>query len=269
MQLAKQHHEGVEFYDPAVEQHAPNRFALLGDLRRALETDDQITVYYQPKVHLHQGGLAGVEALVRWDHPALGRVAPDEFIPLTETTTLIHALTDRVLGIAVQQAVQWKNNGLHIPVAVNRSTRCLHDTTLPGRVFDLLERRGLPPSLLELEITESMVMADPQRALTVLDALHAGGIRLPVDELKIDRSFVQQMTAGDGGRVLVRTAVGLGHNLGMTIVAEGIEDADTALQLADVGCDIAQGYHFGRPTPAEDLYAWLRQHSSAGSLTAQ
>ncbi|MEU4244778.1 bifunctional diguanylate cyclase/phosphodiesterase [Actinoplanes sp. NPDC026619] len=272
MQLAKAHHDGTQTYDPAVDRHASNRLALVGDLRRALETDDQLIVYYQPKVHLADGGLAGAEALVRWEHPTLGRIAPDQFIPLAETTTLIHALTDRVLAIAVRQAKAWQDNGLHLPVAVNLSTRCLHDRTLPGRVFELLERTGLPPSLLELEITESMVMADPERALSVLDALHAGGLRLsvddfgtghssmaylqrlPVDELKIDRSFVQQMSAGAAGSVLVRTAIGLGHSLGLSVVAEGIEDAATAAELRDLGCDIAQGYHFGKPMPADELY---------------
>lgn len=281
MQRAQQHHDATRSYDPIADQHRPNRLALLGDLRRALESDDEITVYYQPKVALRHGELAGVEALVRWNHPQLGRVAPDQFIPLAETTTLIHALTDHVLGIAVRQAKQWQTEGLSLPVAVNLSTRCLQDPTLPGRVFDLLARIELPTALLELEITESMVMADPQRALTVLDALHDGGIRLsvddfgtghssmaylqrlPVDELKIDRSFVQEMAAGSSGVALVRTAIALGHSLGLSVVAEGIEDAHTAAELRNLGCDIAQGYHLGRPMPAEELDGWLTRHTAS------
>jgi diguanylate cyclase (GGDEF)-like protein len=280
MQTAQQHHDGTQIYNPVVDEHTPNRLALLGDLRRALENDDEITVHYQPKVDLQNGELTGVEALVRWENPRLGRVAPDQFIPLAETTTLIHALTDRILGIAVRQAKQWCDGGRRLPVAVNLSTRCLHDPTLPGRIFDLLDRTGLERSLLELEITESMVMADPQRALTVLDALHAGGIklsvddfgtghssmaylqRLPLDELKIDRSFIQQMAAGTGGTVLVRTAIGLGHSLGLSVVAEGIEDEATAADLRALGCDVAQGYHLGRPMPAEDLNAWLNRRAA-------
>ena len=289
MHTAQQHHDGTQIYDPVVDQHTPNRLALLGDLRRALETDDQIAVHYQPKVGLKNGEPVGVEALVRWEHPRLGRIAPDQFIPLAETTTLIHSLTDRVLGIAVRQAKRWHDDGLYLPVAVNLSTRCLHDLTLPGRVFDLLDQTGLEPSLLELEITESMVMADPLRALTVLDALHAGGIklsvddfgtghssmaylqRLPLDELKIDRSFIQQMTAGTAGTagtVLVRTAIGLGHSLGLSVVAEGIEDAATAADLRALGCDIAQGYHFARPMPAEELRAWLHERGPAANQLA-
>jgi diguanylate cyclase (GGDEF)-like protein len=280
MQLAKEHHDGARTYVPAGEGSSPSRLALLGDLRRALDADDQITVHYQPKVRLLDGKPSGAEALVRWNHPRLGRVTPDQFIPLAETTTLIHALTDRVLEIAVRQAKRWLDEGLRLPVAVNLSTRCLHDPDLPRRVFDLLDRVGLPAALLDLEITESMVMIDPERALQVLNALHEGGIRLsvddfgtghssmaylqrlPVDELKIDRSFVQQMSAGPAGAVLARTAIALGHNLGLSVVAEGIEDAATVDALRELGCDVGQGYHLGKPMPAEELRGWLRDRAA-------
>jgi diguanylate cyclase (GGDEF)-like protein len=279
MHLAQQQHDGAQTYNPAGERHTPNRLALLGDLRRALDADDQITVHYQPKVDLQTGDLAGVEALVRWRHPSLGLVPPDRFISLAETTTLIHALTDRVLGIAVRQAQQWRATGHDIPVAVNLSTRCLHDESLPIRVFDLLDEVGLPSSMIELEVTESMAMRDPERVERVLAALHGGGARLsiddfgtgyssmsylqrlPVDELKIDRSFIQQMDSGDSGTVLVNAAISLGHNLGLTVVAEGIEDAGTAVRLRELGCDIAQGYHFGRPMPPADLMAWVGERT--------
>jgi diguanylate cyclase (GGDEF)-like protein len=281
MYLAKEGHDGCRTYDTAVEQHAPKRLALLGDLRRALEADDQITLHYQPKVGIAHGHLAGVEALVRWQHPQLGRIAPDAFIPLAETTTLIHALTTRVLETAVRQARQWQDEGLDIPVAVNLSTRCLHDPGLPDRVFDLLRRTGLPAALLELEITESMVMSDPEQALTVLHALHDGGIRLsvddfgtghssmaylqrmPVDELKIDKSFVQHLLERDENSVLVRSAITLGHNLGLSVVAEGVEDEATVDVLRDLDCDVVQGYHFARPMAADDLRAWLRTRTTA------
>jgi predicted signal transduction protein with EAL and GGDEF domain len=282
MRVAKEQHDGYTTYDPTADQHASNRLALLGDLRRALDADDQIVLHYQPKVDIVDGRLAGVEALVRWHHPTLGRLAPDSFIPLAETTTLVHALTDRVLEIAVRQAGAWHRDGLHIPVAVNLSARCLHDTGLPGRVFELLRRTGLPVALLKLEITESMVMVDPERAITVLRALHDGGIglsvddfgtghssmtylqRLPVDELKIDRSFVRELSAGN--EVLVRSAISLGHSLELTVVAEGIEDAETLATLHALGCDIAQGYHLGRPMPAEDIRPWLVSHGEVEAV---
>jgi diguanylate cyclase (GGDEF)-like protein len=281
MHEAEETATGVQSYDSAHDTNAPRRLELLGDLRRAIGTDDQISLHYQPKIDLASGRLAGVEALIRWSHPVLGRMAPDSFIPVAETTSLIRPLTDYVLREAVGQAKHWQQNGMPIPVAVNLSTRCLLDPYLADRVFSLLDRAGLPASLLELEITESMVMADPERALAVLRSLHDGGIRLsvddfgtghssmtylrilPVDELKIDRSFVQNMTDSDGDAVLVRTAITLGHNLGLSVVAEGIEDELTASALHDLGCDIAQGYHFGRPMPAADFDSWYTERSDS------
>ncbi|HEY0000622.1 MAG TPA: EAL domain-containing protein, partial [Actinoplanes sp.] len=275
MNRAKEHHTGRETYDPTDEQHSPHRLQLLGDLRRAIESEDQILVHYQPKVDLETGRAAGVEALVRWEHPEQGCLMPDTFIPLAENTTLIRGLTARVLDIAVRQAKCWLDQGRPVPVAVNLSTRCLLDATLPDHVFDLLTSVGLPTSLLELEITESTAMADPDRARSILHALHEGGIRLsiddfgtghssmaylqqlPVDELKIDRSFVAQMIDSEGSAVLVRTAITLGHNLGLLVVAEGVETADMVAALRDLGCDIAQGYHYSRPVSAPDVERWL------------
>jgi diguanylate cyclase (GGDEF)-like protein len=275
MRVAKEQHEGHRIYDATADQHASNRLALLGDLRRAFDADDQIVLHYQPKVHLADGTPAGVEALVRWEHPTLGRMSPDTFIPLAETTTLVHVLTERVLQIAVRQAAQWRRDGVHLPVAVNLSARCLQDENLPDRVFDLLRRADLPPEVLKLEITESMVMADPERAQAVLRVLHDGGIqlsiddfgtghssmaylqKLPLDEMKIDRSFVRQLEAGQGDEVLVRSAITLGHSLGLTVVAEGVEDQAIMDRLRELGCDIAQGYHLGRPMPAAEIGPWL------------
>ncbi|GIE78438.1 hypothetical protein Aph02nite_43880 [Actinoplanes philippinensis] len=275
MHLAAADATGVQQYDPAHDTNAAHRLELLGDLRRAIGADDQIILHYQPKIDLVTGRPAGVEALVRWNHPVKGRMAPDTFIPMAESTSLIRPLTDHVLQIAARQARQWQQGGTPIPVAVNLSTRCLLDPHFADHVFDLLQRTGLPVELLELEVTESMVMADPDRALAVLRALHDGGIRLsvddfgtghssmtylqrlPVQELKIDRSFVQQMTDVDGDAVLVRTAITLGHNLGLSVVAEGIEDEETAAALRELGCDIAQGYHFARPMPADEFDRWL------------
>ncbi|BCY09488.1 bifunctional diguanylate cyclase/phosphodiesterase [Actinoplanes sp. L3-i22] len=274
LRLAKQYCARLQVYDPAAEQSAPNRLALLGDLRRALDTGDQITVHYQPKIDLRTGELAGAEALIRWHHPELGRMNPDMFIPTAETTTLIHALTDRVLTLAVAEATAWAGQGLQVPVAVNLSTRCLLDPTLPGRVLELLDRTGLPVASLELEVTESMVMADPVRAEMTLRELHDAGIRLsiddfgtghssmaylqrlPVDELKIDRTFIRDMAGDREKAVLVSTMITLGHNLGLSVVAEGAETEQDVAVLRDLGCDIVQGYYFARPMPAGEFRAW-------------
>ncbi|AEV85770.1 signal peptide protein [Actinoplanes sp. SE50] len=274
LQLATEQATGVHEYEPGQDADPAHRLQLLADLRRALDTDDQLTVHYQPKIELDGERVAGVEALIRWEHPDRGRIPPDSFIPIAETTSLIHPLTTRVLEIAVRQAAAWRRDGRLLPVAVNLSTRCLLNPSFPDQIFQLLRSYDVPAAVLELEVTESLVMTDPERCLAVLHALHAGGIRLsvddfgtghssmsylqrlPVDELKIDKSFVQGMATSHGDAVLVRTAVSLGHNLGLSVVAEGVEDATAVAALRELGCDIAQGYHYARPMPAADFDRW-------------
>ncbi|WP_239164899.1 bifunctional diguanylate cyclase/phosphodiesterase [Actinoplanes palleronii] len=279
LHLAREQASTVQQYDASNDTNAANRLELLGDLRRAIGADDQLSLHYQPKIDLAGGRVTGVEALIRWQHPRLGRVAPDQFIPMAESTSLIRPLTSHVLDIAVHQAKDWSDRGMPIPVAVNLSTRSLLDPHFPAQVFDLLHRVGLPVALLKFEITESMVMTDPEKALAVLRELRSGGIslsiddfgtghssmtylqRLPVDELKIDKSFVQAMGDSHGDAVLVRTAITLGHNLGLSVVAEGVEDLAAVAALRELGCDVAQGYHFARPMPAEDFDQWLSDYS--------
>ncbi|MGH9110152.1 MAG: putative bifunctional diguanylate cyclase/phosphodiesterase [Acidimicrobiales bacterium] len=274
MHEAKESGDGVAVYQPGRGDGAPSRFELLGDLRRAL-TRRELVVHYQPKVDVATGALTGVEALVRWQHPRRGLLAPAEFVPLAETTDLIHPLTDRVLDLALAQARSWSDAGLTVPVAVNLSARCLHDTSLPARVTATLDRHGVPASRLFLEITESAIMRDPAGALAILCELAGSGIRLslddfgtgyssmtylrrlPVAELKVDRSFVLDLVGQRADTVLVRSTVDLGHNLGLSVVAEGVEDAATLDALGALGCDIAQGYYFARPMPADELDAWL------------
>ncbi|BCJ47528.1 hypothetical protein GCM10010168_18860 [Actinoplanes ianthinogenes] len=286
LQLAVEKVTEVHEYEPGHDRGATHRLELLADLSRALETDDQISLHYQPKIDLGSGRLVGVEALIRWDHPVRGRIAPDAFIPVTESTSLIHPLTTRVLEIALRQAAAWQREGADIPVAVNLSTRCLLDAGFAGHVFDLLRHHGLPASLLKLEVTESLVMADPERCLSVLHALHDGGIRLsiddfgtgycsmsylqrlPVGELKIDKSFVQGMTGSHGDAVLVRTAVSLAHSLGLEVVAEGVEDEATAAALREINCDTAQGYYYARPMPAGDFDRWHADVTRAVTIPA-
>jgi diguanylate cyclase (GGDEF)-like protein len=275
MYTAKTGTSSVAFYDQAQDQHTPARLALLGDLRRALDASDQLHLHYQPKVDLVTGKLVGVEALLRWSRPGVGSVPPVEFIPVAEGTGLIHKLTTYVLDLALAQARSWRDAGHEIPVAVNLSTRCLLDQGLPGQVARLLARYGLPADLLRLEITESAIMADPTRAIGVLQSLAKEGVRLsiddfgtgyssmtylkrlPVDELKVDRSFVTDMRTTQGDVQLVRSVIDLGHTLGLQVVAEGVEDADTLTALRELGCDIAQGYHLGRPMPAALFWTWL------------
>jgi diguanylate cyclase (GGDEF)-like protein len=282
MYAAKQTHAGFMVYDPTVDQHSPRRLALLGGLRRALERDE-LLLHYQPKADLHTGRILGAEALVRWQHPDHGLLGPDEFIPLAERTGLIHPLTRWVLDAALRQAADWHRAGHHLSIAVNVSTRCLLDPGFPDEVAERLGAWQVPAGSLVLEVTESAVMADPARALDVLGRLHAMGVRLalddfgtgyssmaylkalPVDELKVDRSFVGEMVTSPSDTMIVRSTIDLGHNLGLRVVAEGVETQDAWQTLEALGCDTAQGYYLGRPMPAADLEHWLDQpadHSS-------
>ncbi|GAA3213117.1 putative bifunctional diguanylate cyclase/phosphodiesterase [Dactylosporangium siamense] len=276
MYTAKDSKTGATLYRPTMHTEDGNRLLLLGDLRRALDVTDQLTLHYQPKIRLDDGRPSGAEALVRWAHPTRGPIPPAEFIPVAETTGLITRLTLYVLRLAVTQARTWLDDGLVVPIAVNLSPRCLLDPELVGHVTRLLEEHDLPADLLRLEVTETAVMANPALATETLVALHRLGVRLsiddygtgyssmaylkslPVDELKVDRTFVMHMDADPEDAVLVRGAIELGHNLGMSVVAEGVEGAAHVAALQELGCDVAQGYHYARPMPPADLTAWLR-----------
>jgi len=281
--LAVEASAGISLYpgdagDPSTMlQHAdvalytPERLRLLGELARGID-DGELVLHYQPKIDL-AGAVRGVEALVRWQHPERGLLAPAEFIPVAERTGLIHPLTDVVLGIAVAQARHWFDEGTPTPVAVNISTRSLLHSGFADRVLDLLAVWAVPAELLSLEITETTIMEDPDRALAVLTRLAAAGIRLaiddfgtgysslaylknlPVHELKIDRSFVAALTSSERDRVIVDSTVALGRRLGLDVVAEGVEDESTLLALEQLGCSLAQGFYFSRPVPAGALRA--------------
>jgi diguanylate cyclase (GGDEF)-like protein/PAS domain S-box-containing protein len=275
MYLAKRTLEGFATYDERRDQHSPDRLALAGQLRQAIE-QGELVLHYQPKLDLVSRAVIGVEALVRWPHPQLGLVPPDRFIPLAEQTALIQPLTEWVLDTALRQHAAWRELGFELPVAVNFSMRNLLDPHIVDIVAHSLSRWGVTPAALEVEITESSIMADPTRAADVLDSLRALGVhiaiddfgtgysslahlkQLPVDVLKVDRSFVCDMLADDGDRIIVRSTIDLAHNLGLRVVAEGVEDEATATLLARLGCDLAQGYHFSRPVPAADLTQWLQ-----------
>ncbi|TFV67150.1 EAL domain-containing protein [Blastococcus sp. CT_GayMR20] len=260
----------------------------LGDLRRALEGTEELFLNYQPKYTLDGERIEGLEALLRWQHPTEGLIPPGEFIPVAEGTGIILRLTERVLDLALAQMRCWLDAGHAVPVAVNLSTRCLLDAGLPDLVQRLLAEHGVPAALLRLEVTESAVMGDAARCMEVLQRLHDLGVklsiddfgtgyssmaylrRLPVDELKIDRSFVLGMTTTAADAVLVRTAIDLGHNLGLTVVAEGVEGAEHVTALRALGCDIAQGFHYARPMAAERMSELLDRvgtiHDAAGQV---
>jgi len=273
MYVAKTQNLGVFAYDPAIDGHSPARLALLGDLRRALERRELI-LYYQPQVDIRTGDVVGAEALIRWQHPERGLVFPDEFIPLAEHSTLIGPLTRHVLETALAQARLWSDAGRPLTVSVNLSARNLLDEGLPGQVAELLAAHGVAPRLLQLEVTETAIMTEPVRAQHLLEQLAALGIRisiddfgvgytslgqlrnLPVSELKIDRSFVMTMTEDPSNALIVRTVVDLGHHLGLTLVAEGVETAQALTALGGLGCDIAQGYHLARPITVAAFDTW-------------
>ncbi|MGE5127326.1 MAG: putative bifunctional diguanylate cyclase/phosphodiesterase [Betaproteobacteria bacterium] len=267
-------------YSPECEPFDPARLALLGELRRALESNER-QLHYQPKVDLKMHTVVGAEALLRWPHPKRGFVSPAEYIELAEQTGIIRPLTRWVLDRATAEARSWERAGKPLPVAVNVSARSLHDTRLIDEVGDALQAHDLPPSRLQIEVTESAVMSDTDRAAEVLRGLTSRGIgvaiddfgmgatslrllrRLLVAELKIDKSFVIGMfgeeneeTAGED-TAIVRSTAELAHNLGLNVVAEGVENQWTLDLLGTFGCDQAQGYHIGRPMASASFLDWI------------
>jgi EAL domain-containing protein (putative c-di-GMP-specific phosphodiesterase class I) len=283
MYTAKAAHSGIEVYAAERDQYSPRRLALVGALRAAVEAR-ALSVVYQPKAELPDGAVVGMEALVRWQDPAHGTVPPDEFIPIAESTGLIAPLCRFVLEVAVDQARDWRDQGLAAGVAVNLSVRNLLEPGLAGRVRGLLAASGLPAGLLTLEITEGAVMTDPAAAVAVLHRLADAGVRLsiddfgtgysslaylkrlPVDEVKLDRSFVLGMTSDPDDAAIVRSTIELARNLGLRMVAEGVEDQETWDALAAMGCELAQGYLLARPMPAAEATGWLAPNR-AGRFT--
>jgi diguanylate cyclase len=277
MYEAKAAHHTFARYEASHDDNDLSRLVRLGDLRRGIAAGE-LTLHYQPKISTHTGALTSVEALVRWQHPTLGLLQPDEFIPLAENTAIIHALTTEVLHLALSQARQWADAGRPTPLAVNISARSLLDPRFPAHVQDLLDAHGVAPCLLGLELTETAVMADHDLALTVLKSLDSMGVSLsiddfgtgyssmsylktlPVKELKIDRTFVMGMANDPDSAIIVRSAVDLGHNLGMTVVAEGVEDSATRSDLNDMGCDLVQGYQICKPIPAKEFEQWTETY---------
>jgi diguanylate cyclase (GGDEF)-like protein len=267
MYLAKERRSGVELYDAGLDRHTPDQLSLAGQLRGAIATG-QLVILHQPKVDLASGAVVSTEALVRWQHPTEGLLSPAVFLPLAEQTNAMGPLALEVLELALGDAAAWRADGLVLEVAVNLAAANLLDVELPGIVAAALDRHGLPPSALRFEVTETSVLADAERCVAVLEALRGLGVglslddfgtghaslsrlaTLPVDELKIDRSFISDVASDGANRAIARTIVDLGRSLGLRVVAEGIEDDACLAAVRALGCDAAQGFGLGRPMSA-------------------
>ena len=276
MYVAKQAKNGPVVYSPAIDKSSQQSLSLLTDMRIALE-QNHFQLYVQPKVSLNSNEVIAVETLVRWVHPDKGMVFPDQFIPFAEQTGFIRQLTRWVMNAAAACCKDWSQAGIDIKISVNISTRDLLDQELPQKFADILRAHDVNPTSFCLEITESAIMDDPVRAHQTLDKLHAMGMelsiddfgtgysslaylkRLPVDELKIDKSFVLKMEQDIDDTKIVKSTIDLGHNMGLRVVAEGIENAEVMALLKELGCDQAQGYFISRPMPASKMPAWLAE----------
>jgi len=276
MYAAKRNGFGFVVYNAEAEGNRARRLGLTGELRRAIE-NDQLSLCFQPKVDAREGTLCGVEALLRWDHPEHGLIAPEHFVPGAEHTGLIRPLTLWVVNAVLRAQRTWREAGFEINAAVNLSVKSLQDPELANVLGLLFERWQTDASCLTLELTESALMADPDTAMTVLKRVADLGCRLslddfgtgysslaylqrlPIDELKIDRSFVATMTEDDNAAVVVRSVIKLAKSLGLTVVAEGVESEDAFAWLSSLGCDQMQGFHLGPAMTSEALLAWLKE----------
>jgi diguanylate cyclase (GGDEF)-like protein len=281
---AKEDRGGHAIYDPRSDEHTVERLALMGELRQGVERGE-LVVYYQPKVSSRTGRISGVEALVRWQHPTRGLLAPGQFIPAAENTGLIVPLTQRALDDALAAVTRWRTQGLDLTVSVNVTARHIANVDLPDQVEAALAAHGLPGEALILEVTESCLMADPARTRTVLGRLRAAGVGvsiddfgtgyssfaslrdLPVTEIKIDRSFVSAATGSTANAAIVKSTIDLGHNLGLDVVAEGVETRQCLDLLTAMGCDLVQGYFYSPPMPAADVLRWAIAQPSATPIT--
>ncbi|WP_336205964.1 putative bifunctional diguanylate cyclase/phosphodiesterase [Nonomuraea sp. LPB2021202275-12-8] len=280
MYLAKEGRTGVELYQPDKDRNSPERLNLLGDLRRGLD-NHELRLHYQPKVGLAGGAVAGVEALLRWRHPVHGAIAPSEFIPLAEQSYLMRHLTAYVIDEALEQAARWWHTGLQVQISVNISARDLLDSALPEQLEAGLARLRLPPASIQLEVTERILTGQQAYTHETIKALATLGVplalddfgtgysslirlqRLAVSEVKIDASFVRRIAESEDDNRIVRSIVDLVRSLGLRSVAEGVESDEVALRLAEMGCDLGQGWLFGQPMPAADATAWLRERYEA------
>jgi diguanylate cyclase (GGDEF)-like protein/PAS domain S-box-containing protein len=283
MYRAKTRALGVCLYDRESDTHSPERLALVTDLNDAIARGE-LLLHYQPKLDLRSGAVAGVEALVRWNHPRLGLLAPGQFIHLAEASEVIHAFTRAVLDQAMGDCATLRRRGLYLPVALNLSARNLVDDRCVQEIERLIGEHGLAYEDIELEITETAIMHDPTQVARLLGRLDRRGVglaiddfgtgysslahlkRLPLDSLKVDRTFVRDMTGDEQDAAIVRSTIALAHSLGMRAIAEGVEDERTLQALRTMGCDMAQGYYIGKPMPLADLFDWLAARSTEAAI---
>lgn len=275
----------IAFYRDGRDEDQRRRLALVGDLRRAV-IDNQLRLHFQPKVGLRGARTLGFEALVRWIHPRHGFMSPDEFIPVAERSGAITVLTGWVLREALRQCRRWRDAGMRVSVAVNLSAVDLRDEALPDRIESLLSSEGVAPDGLVLEVTESAAMHDPVAVQRTLGRLRAAGVRIaiddfgtgfsslaklkemPLDELKIDKSFVLHLVPGGEDALIVRSTIELAHGMGLAVTAEGVENEACVALLEEFGCDMAQGYHYSRPLTAQDATEWLRRQTAEPPIGA-
>ena len=276
MYYAKHNQLGYALYEPEIDSHNVLELTLETELKHAIQ-NNLLKLFYQPKIFIETGEVYGVEALLRWIHPERGFIPPDAFIPLAEQTGLIHPLTQWVLKTGVEQARQWHDKGVTLNVAINLSAQSLRDPGLVDSITTILDEAGLEPKYLTLELTETAVMSDPKQALEILSGLDEKGVmlsiddfgtgysslaylkRLPVDEIKIDRSFVMEMDGESNDKVIVQSTIDLAHNMGLKVVAEGIETEQSWQTLKALGCDMGQGYLMCRPIEAASLDQWFEE----------
>lgn len=274
MYAAKHDRVGFSLYSLKMDKHSPQKLSLMGELRQAITNNDLI-MYYQPKIDVRTNSISGAEALIRWQHEEHGFMPPDEFIPIAERTGLLKPLSRWVLQHTLDQTVSWHKNGIEIGVSVNLSPSTLLDPELPDIITGLLASHKLPQGTLTLEITETSIVKDPNLAMEVLIRLADMGIQISIDdfgtgysslsylkkmpatEVKIDKSFVMDMLENESDAVIVKATIDLAHNLGMQVVAEGVETQEIADRLMYLGCDILQGYHYSRPLPNNDFTEWF------------
>jgi EAL domain-containing protein (putative c-di-GMP-specific phosphodiesterase class I) len=276
MYVAKEARAGTTAYDPEQDTNDEARLSLAGELRRAIE-EEQLVLHFQPKTELESGCIVGVEALVRWQHPERGFIPPNDFIPIAERTGLIKPLSRYVVATALRQCGAWRAAGLDLHVAVNLTVPDLLDLELPDLIAAELSKSNVRPDQLELEITETTILADPFRVRQVLNRLNEMGLRLAIDDfgtgysslaylrrlpvqtIKIDRSFVMEMCESPSDATIVRSTIDLGRNLGLDVVAEGVESQEAWDALRAQGCTLAQGYFISRPLPADELAGLLEE----------
>jgi diguanylate cyclase (GGDEF)-like protein len=274
LHTAKMSSQPLIVYEKDIDNYDPRRLSLMAELRKAIN-NDELYLVYQPKININTGVISGVEALLRWNHDELGLIPPNEFIPMAEQSSVIKPLTVWVLNTAMRQATAFAKSGLDIAIAVNISACSLRDDSLVGYTRMLLQKNNIDAERLILEITESAMMQDPVMGLSLLNQLSNLGVqisiddygtgysslaylkRFPVSEMKIDRTFIKDMSVDEDDKLIVGTTIDMGHNFGLRVIAEGVEDGDTANLLKQMGCDQVQGYYYAKPMPVDELYNWM------------